>query len=66
MQLPDGTIITEQRNILSKIKDFYNNLFKCKDSDVDLSDKIANRASKMPFKELGYEISSKDLGNVLK
>ena len=70
IQTADGSVITEQHQILKEVQKFYSNLFKSKDNSLGTSDisempELQN-IKKISQPNLGREMSTNELGNVLK
>ena len=70
LQMPNGDNITNQQDILTKISEFYANLFQNKDQELNkenieqfLSNKNYQRIHRS---DLGHPLTVKEIGNVLK
>ena len=70
MQLPDGSVIFEQKEVLNHIGKFYSKLFENKDSNLDFEklNKILKNLNipQVSCSDLGAPVTVEELGAVLK
>ena len=70
LQMPNGDIITDQKDILTRINDFYANLFRNKDQELNtetLDNLLRNKTyGRIQTTDLGRPLTVIEIGNVLK
>ena len=70
LQMPNGDNITNQQDILTKISEFYANLFQNKDQELNkenMEQFLTNKNyQRIQRPDLGHPLTVKEIGNVLK